>query len=68
LSALSTTEAGRNFYERAKRAIAEADEAELAARGAAATRQAMRRTQQQPRAEAVLELRDRLGNCGLADA
>jgi DNA-binding transcriptional LysR family regulator len=34
---LMTTEAGRNFYDRAKRAIAEADEAELAARGAAAT-------------------------------
>jgi DNA-binding transcriptional LysR family regulator len=34
---LTPTEAGRNFYERAKRAIDEADEAELAARGAAAT-------------------------------
>ena len=34
---LTPTEAGRNFYERAKRAIEEADEAELAARGAAAT-------------------------------
>jgi len=34
---LSPTEAGRNFYERAKRSIEEADEAELAARGAAAT-------------------------------
>ena len=34
---LTTTEAGGNFYERAKRAIAEADDAELAARGAAAT-------------------------------
>jgi DNA-binding transcriptional LysR family regulator len=33
---LAPTEAGRNFYERAKRAIDEADEAELAARGAAA--------------------------------
>jgi DNA-binding transcriptional LysR family regulator len=33
---LATTEAGRNFYERARRAIAEADEADLAARGAAA--------------------------------
>src|SRR5262250_3403237 len=32
---VTTTEAGRNFYERAKRAIAEADEVELAARGAA---------------------------------
>jgi DNA-binding transcriptional LysR family regulator len=32
---LSPTEAGRTFYERAKRAIAEAEEAELAARGAA---------------------------------
>jgi DNA-binding transcriptional LysR family regulator len=31
---LAPTEAGRLFYERAKRAIAEADEAELAARGA----------------------------------
>jgi len=34
---LTPTEAGRNFYERAKRAIEEADEAELAARGTAAT-------------------------------
>jgi len=34
---LMPTEAGRNFYERAKRAIEEADEAELAARGTAAT-------------------------------
>ena len=34
---LTPTEAGRNFYGRAKRAIEEADEAELAARGAAAT-------------------------------
>src|SRR5580658_8131997 len=34
---LSPTEAGRSFYERAKRAIDEAEEAELAARGAAAT-------------------------------
>jgi DNA-binding transcriptional LysR family regulator len=34
---LTPTEAGRNFYQRAKRAIEEADEAELAARGAAAT-------------------------------
>jgi DNA-binding transcriptional LysR family regulator len=34
---LTTTEAGRNFYERAKRSIEEADEAELAARGVAAT-------------------------------
>jgi DNA-binding transcriptional LysR family regulator len=34
---LRATEAGRNFYERAKRAIEEADEAELAARGAATT-------------------------------
>src|SRR5260221_1994831 len=34
---LTPTEAGRNFYERAKRAIEEADEAELAARGAATT-------------------------------
>jgi DNA-binding transcriptional LysR family regulator len=33
---LTPTEAGRNFYERAKRAIEEADEAELAACGAAA--------------------------------
>jgi DNA-binding transcriptional LysR family regulator len=32
---LMPTEAGRNFYERAKRAIEEAEEAELAARGAA---------------------------------
>ena len=34
---LTPTEAGRNFYERAKRAIEEADEAELGARGAAVT-------------------------------
>src|SRR6266568_9399004 len=34
---LTPTEAGRNFYDRAKRAIEEADEAELAARGAGAT-------------------------------
>src|ERR1700747_652154 len=34
---LTPTEAGRNFYERAKGAIEEADEAELTARGAAAT-------------------------------
>ena len=33
---LTPTEAGRNFYDRAKRAIEEAEEAELAARGAAA--------------------------------
>lgn len=33
---LTATEAGRNFYERAKRSIEEAEEAELAARGAAA--------------------------------
>ena len=33
---LTPTEAGRNFYERAKRSIEEADEAEVAARGAAA--------------------------------
>lgn len=33
---LTPTEAGRNFYERAKRSIEEAAEAELAARGAAA--------------------------------
>ena len=33
---LKPTEAGRNFYERAKRSIEEADEAENAARGAAA--------------------------------
>src|SRR5882672_1664203 len=33
---LTPTEAGRNFYERAKRSIEEAEEAELAARGAAA--------------------------------
>jgi DNA-binding transcriptional LysR family regulator len=33
---LSPTEAGQRFYERAKRAIEEADEAELAARGAGA--------------------------------
>jgi DNA-binding transcriptional LysR family regulator len=34
---LTPTEAGRIFYERAKRAIEEAEEAELAARGAGAT-------------------------------
>ena len=34
---LTPTEAGRDFYERAKRSIQEADGAELAARGAAAT-------------------------------
>src|SRR5436309_14627923 len=34
---LMPTEAGRNFYERAKRAIEEADEAELTARAAAVT-------------------------------
>jgi DNA-binding transcriptional LysR family regulator len=34
---LTPTEAGRNFYDRAKRSIEEAEEAELAARGAAAT-------------------------------
>jgi DNA-binding transcriptional LysR family regulator len=34
---LMTTEAGRNFYNRAKRSIEEAEEAEMAARGAAAT-------------------------------
>jgi DNA-binding transcriptional LysR family regulator len=33
---LTPTEAGRNFYERAKRSLEEAEEAELAARGAAA--------------------------------
>jgi DNA-binding transcriptional LysR family regulator len=33
---LATTEAGQNFYERAKRAIEEADEADLAARGTGA--------------------------------
>src|SRR6201998_706277 len=33
---LTPTEAGQNFYERAKRSIEEAEEAELAARGAAA--------------------------------
>jgi DNA-binding transcriptional LysR family regulator len=33
---LKPTEAGQNFYERAKRSIEEADEAEIAARGAAA--------------------------------
>ena len=33
---LTPTEAGRNFYERAQRSIEEAEEAELAARGAAA--------------------------------
>lgn len=34
---LSPTEAGQNFYEHAKRSIEEADEADLAARGAGAT-------------------------------
>ena len=34
---LTPTEAGRNFYERAKQSIEAADEAELAARGTAAT-------------------------------
>jgi DNA-binding transcriptional LysR family regulator len=34
---LAPTEAGQSFYERAKRTIEEADEAEIAARGAAAT-------------------------------
>src|SRR5882724_11987859 len=34
---LTPTEPGRTFYERAKRSIEEAEEAELAARGAAAT-------------------------------
>src|SRR5216683_274919 len=34
---LTPTEAGQNFYERAKRSIEEADEAELAARGAGAS-------------------------------
>ena len=34
---LMPTEAGRSFYERAKRSIEEAEEAELAARGAGAT-------------------------------
>src|SRR5260221_10504154 len=34
---LTPTEAGRNFYERAKRSIEEAEEAEFAARGAGAT-------------------------------
>jgi DNA-binding transcriptional LysR family regulator len=34
---LMPTEAGRNFYNRAKRSIEEAEEAELAARGSAAT-------------------------------
>ena len=32
---LAPTDAGQNFYERAKRVLSEADEAELAARGAA---------------------------------
>jgi DNA-binding transcriptional LysR family regulator len=36
---LTLTEAGRNFYERAKRTIEEADQAEAAARGDAATLQ-----------------------------
>jgi len=34
---LTPTEAGRNFYDRAKRVVEESDEAELAARGAAGT-------------------------------
>src|SRR5260221_11337949 len=34
---LTPTEAGRNFYERAKRGIEEADGAQIAARGAAPT-------------------------------
>lgn len=34
---LTPTEAGQSFYERARRALEEADEADLAARGAAAT-------------------------------
>ena len=34
---LTPTEAGRNFYERVKRSIEAAEEAEVAARGAAAT-------------------------------
>jgi len=34
---LTPTEAGQNFYEHAKRSLEEADEADLAARGAAAT-------------------------------
>src|SRR5690242_17957794 len=34
---LAPTEAGQRFYERAKRAIEEAEEAELAARGAGAS-------------------------------
>src|SRR5271155_5064283 len=33
---LATTEAGQNFYDRARRALEEADEADLAARGAGA--------------------------------
>jgi DNA-binding transcriptional LysR family regulator len=37
MHSLTPTEAGRNFYVRAKRSIEEAEEAELAARGAAAT-------------------------------
>ena len=36
---LTPTEAGRNFYERAKRTIEEAEQAELAARGDATTLQ-----------------------------
>src|ERR1700751_2190058 len=36
---LTPTEAGRNFYERAKRSIEEAEEAEAAARGDATTLQ-----------------------------
>ena len=34
---LSPTEAGQNFYDRARRALEEADEADLAARGAGAS-------------------------------
>src|SRR5260370_18551849 len=37
---LTPTEAGQNYYERAKRAVEEADEAEIAARGATARRSA----------------------------
>jgi DNA-binding transcriptional LysR family regulator len=40
---LTPTEAGRNFYERTKRSIEEAEAAELAARGAAATLSGRRR-------------------------
>jgi DNA-binding transcriptional LysR family regulator len=36
INSLTPTEAGQNFYEHAKRSIEEADEAELAARGAGA--------------------------------